>query len=233
MLPTQSSQTGEETPFDARVTPAPGSAATPDAVVPLPSYDDDLGLTPGSHSATSVREPVAAPAPAATFYTADARADRRARPTPSIADVVAPGTLPVASLGEMPRGATPLGEMPGIAVASTRISRRSQFLESVDIVSAFRIGALVSAFTWSILGLFLVILPAALGVSIGGMMHVGGASGVANGRDIGAAFVSYLFTILLGSIITGAAFGLAAWGYNIIAASLGGLEMEVTQSEVH
>lgn len=224
------------TPFDANVpvetnasSEAERAAAPPNTAAPLPSYADDLGLAPGKHNVTAVREPVAPPEPAAAFYETNPRAERRADrrsdavpvlPTPTVADIVAPGTLPIAHFGD------------ANASASTRITRRAQFLESIDIASAFRIGALVSAFTWSILGLFVVVLPAILGVSLAGMMRVGGASGVAEGRDIGAAFLAYLFTIILGSIVTGAACGLAAWGYNIVAASLGGLEMEVTQSDV-
>lgn len=225
----------EVTPFDTGVsvetnaTETARAAAPVNAAAPLPSYADDLGLAPGKHNVTAVREPVAPPEPAAAFYETNPRAERRADrgsdvvptlPTLTVADVVAPGTLPIAHFGD------------ATAAANTRIVRRAQFLESISIASAFRIGALVSAFTWSILGVFLVILPAVMGVSLAGMMRVGGASGVAKSHDIGETFLSYLFTIVLGSLFTGAACGLAAWGYNIVASSLGGLEMEVTQSDV-
>ncbi|MGB0387138.1 MAG: DUF3566 domain-containing protein [Ardenticatenaceae bacterium] len=102
-------------------------------------------------------------------------------------------------------------------------------IRNISIGSAFKVGAVLSALIFALLGIFIIILPGFLGASLLGAMleeSNGAASGFRIGL-VGSVFAYGVGTVLY-AIFGGIAFAIYALFYNIVAALVGGIEIDLS-----
>jgi hypothetical protein len=102
-------------------------------------------------------------------------------------------------------------------------------VRSIGIGSAFKIGAVLSALLFAVIGFFIILLPSLFGASLLGMFsNRGGMNPAMSGGAVGATgIVFYFFGIVLYGVFGGIFGAIYAALYNLVANWVGGIELEL------
>jgi len=100
-------------------------------------------------------------------------------------------------------------------------------IRRVSTLSAFKVGAVLSALLFGVFGFFIILIPSLFGASL-----LGAAFG--DGSVFGTGFlislVWYALFIVIYAIIGGIVGAIDAFLYNIVASWIGGLQIELSES---
>jgi len=101
-------------------------------------------------------------------------------------------------------------------------------IRRISIGSAFKVGLVLCALVFAVLGVFVIVLPGLFGASLLGAMmgDQGGMS--AFGVSFATSVIIYLAGIVVYGIFGGIVLAIEALLYNIVAGIVGGLEIELT-----
>ncbi len=94
-------------------------------------------------------------------------------------------------------------------------------IRRVDLASAFKVGAILSAMFWAVFGLFFVMF----GSVISSMAAASGQRGA--GLPMVGGFMAYLMGIVMYAIFGGIFTVIYAFMYNLVAGWVGGLQVEI------
>jgi hypothetical protein len=97
-------------------------------------------------------------------------------------------------------------------------------IRRIGVGSAFRIGAILSALIFAIIGIFFVLF----GVLGAGMMAAFGAPAGETGGALAFSLIMYVVGVVAYAVIGGIFFALYAWLYNIVAGWVGGISVELS-----
>ena len=102
-------------------------------------------------------------------------------------------------------------------------------IRRIGIASAFKIGAILSALVWAVLGLFWLVLMNLVFSAMGSMsvQDTGDSFGLMAGFSIATSCIFYFVNIALNAIIGGIGGALFAALYNLVAGWVGGIEVEL------
>lgn len=112
---------------------------------------------------------------------------------------------------------SPAGDYQNPAVRGGRTT-----LKRIDVGSAFKIGAILTAMFYAIFGLFMMPLMAMMSSMAAQMGQAGQAGAMAGGGIFG-----YLMLVVMGAIGGGIVGALYAFLYNLVSGWVGGLEVEL------
>lgn len=116
------------------------------------------------------------------------------------------------------------GAITGRNLLTTPVRRR---VRRVGVGSSFKIGMVLSALIFAVIGLFAVLLPGLLGASMFAAFGGQDAPG-AGGGTLVVSVIVYIVGII-GYAVFGGLFGaLYAWLYNVVAGWVGGIEIELS-----
>ena len=112
----------------------------------------------------------------------------------------------------------PTGGYEAPRVAGRRVLKR------IDPGSAFKIGAVISALTWAVLGLpFIFVMGAIMSAAASSIPGAANNSGMAFGGGV----IGYIFGIALYGIMGGIGAVIWAFIYNLVAGWMGGIEFDL------
>jgi hypothetical protein len=100
-------------------------------------------------------------------------------------------------------------------------------IKKIGIGSAFRVGAVVSAILWLILGLFFLLFQSWFLTAAMSSPEFGGQAGQFQGLGVMTLFFSYLCGIPLYAVIGGLVGALYAFVYNLTAGWVGGVQVQI------
>jgi len=101
-------------------------------------------------------------------------------------------------------------------------------IRRISVSSAFKVGAVLAALLFIVIGFFIVLMPALFGASLLGAMlgNQGGASAFGAGAVSGV--ILYIVGTIVYAIVGGITGAIDAWLYNIVAGIVGGIEVELS-----
>ncbi len=97
-------------------------------------------------------------------------------------------------------------------------------IRSVTVGSAFKVGAVLSALLFAVLGIFILLLPGLFGASLPRSI-IGGYSDPVSA--LGVDLVIYLIGVVAYGVIGGIGGAIYAFLYNLVADVVGGLEIDI------
>ncbi|MGB0384667.1 MAG: DUF3566 domain-containing protein [Ardenticatenaceae bacterium] len=100
-------------------------------------------------------------------------------------------------------------------------------IRRISTLSAFKVGAVLSALLFGVFGFFLILIPGIFGASF-----LGAIFGDSNAFGAGflMSLVWYAVLIVIYAIIGGIIGAIDAFLYNIVASWMGGLQIELSES---
>ncbi len=122
-----------------------------------------------------------------------------------------------------PMGGTGYSAAPPMRMGGNVGSRK---LRRIDVLSAFKVGASLTALVWAILGLFFVLLS----ICGAGLMSstFNRSGGILTGGIVGS-LVFYVILVVVYAIVGGVVGALYAWLYNVTVNWTGGLQVDIEQ----
>ncbi len=103
-----------------------------------------------------------------------------------------------------------------------------QTIRHISVSSAFKVGAVLTALVFAVLGFFVVFLPSLFGASLLGAMLGNQGGGSAFGTGLIGGIILYVLGIVVYAILGGIGGAIDAWLYNVVAGWVGGLEIDLS-----